>query len=118
MGEILKYNQLLFAHKIRVGALPSIFYKYFVFSYESGDRQNRDSVFNFHVPKIGRNCNQRFPLIETIRTWNNVPIWYKFIWDTVEFKMDVKSFLLNKYNNFVCTKSNCFACKSTNDSLL
>ena len=53
--DVIKYNQLLFAHKQRVGALPHIFNRLIQFSYESGDRQNRDSVFNFHIPRTGPN---------------------------------------------------------------
>ena len=114
--DIIKYIQLLFAHKQRIGALPNIFNRLIQFSYESGDRQNRDSVFNFHVPKID-SSKQRFPLIELIRTWNTEPIWAKFIWDTLEFKKDVKACLLEKYKDIICSKNNCFSCKVTHDSL-
>ena len=115
--DVIKYNQLLFAHKQRVGALPHIFNRLIQFSYESGDRQNRDSVFNFHIPKTG-SSKQRFPLIELIRTWNIEPIWAKFIWDTVEFKKDIKACFIEKYKDITCSKSNCYACKVTFDLLL
>ena len=116
-SDIIKYNQLLFVHKQRIGALPHIFNRLIQFSYESGDRQNRDSVFNFHIPRTGSN-KQRFPLIELISTWNTEPIWAKFIWDTVEFKKDIKSCFIEKYKDITCSKSNCYACKVTFDSLL
>ena len=68
VSDIIKYNQLPFPHKQRIGTLPPIFNRLIQFSYECGDRQNRDSVFNYHVPKISPNCKQRFPLVEVIKT--------------------------------------------------
>ena len=115
--DIIKYNQLLFAHKQRIGTLPPIFNNLIKFSYESGDRQNRDTVFNYHIPKTNINCKQRFPLVEAIKTWNTEPIWAKFIWDTVEFKKETKSSFVYKYKDIVCSKRNCYSCKITNESL-
>ena len=109
--DIICYCQTLFAHKFRKGSLPATFNRLIKFSYESGDRQNRDSVFNFHLPPIRvNNCN-RFPLTEAIRARNKLNVCHKFTTDTLLFKDDIKYFLLDKYKNFVCTKHKCFSCE-------
>ena len=95
--------------KYRIDLLPKIFYKLIKYSYEFGDRSQRDSCLNFHVPYSGVS-NQKFPLIETIRAWNQLPYFYKSSFDLKGFKTMVKQYLLYKYEGFTCDKIKCFAC--------
>merc|ERR1712082_476233 len=47
--DLLYYSQVLFCMKYRIDLLPKIFYKLIKYSYEFGDRSQRDSCLNFHV---------------------------------------------------------------------
>ena len=108
-SDLLYYSQVLFCMKYRIDLQPRIFYKFLKYSYESGDRSQRDSCLNFHFPSSGL-ASQKFPLIEIIRAWNLLPYFYKSSFDLKGFKVMVKQFLLYKYEGFICDKIKCFAC--------
>ena len=113
-NDLITYNQLMLAHKFRYGDLPVNFNKIMKFSFESGDRENRDNAYNFTVPSIGKSATKRFPLIEIIRSWNILPIFYKSEFDFKIFKAEVKNLLTDKYGGFICEKIKCFACGTLN----
>ena len=47
--------------------LPEVFYKLIKYSYKAGDRVQRDSVLNFHLPISKGSGTKKYPLIEIIR---------------------------------------------------
>ena len=106
--DLLHYNQALMGYKFRIGVLPSTFNSLFKFSYELGDRQNRESMFNFHLPPV--KANKKYPFTEIVKAWNRTPIEFKNSDSITVFKKTVKQFLVEKYDNFFCDKTKCYAC--------
>ena len=51
-----------------------------------------------------------FPLIEIIRSWIILPIFYKTEFDIKIFRFKVKNLYIYKYGEFICDKRKCFAC--------
>ena len=92
-----------------LGTLPNSLNNLFSYSYEDGDRTSREGVFNFHLPKVNKSGN-KYPLIEILGAWNRLPLYYKNLNKTTTFKSEIKSFLVEKYKNFVCTKTKCYSC--------
>ena len=108
VNEILHYNQLMFMHKFRNGALPQIFNRFIKYLNETGENRNREHDMNYKLP--ADMTKQKFPLTESILTWNRLPHILKFETDTLIFKKELKEYLLFNYKDFECLKEKCFSC--------
>ena len=78
--------QVLTVYKFRRDWLPLTFHKLFKYSYESGDREQRDSALNFHVPITSGQGSELFPFPEFIKFWNKLPFDYKSLTTVKSFK--------------------------------
>ena len=65
-SDLIFSAQALTAYKFRRDLLPLSFHKLFNYSYESGDREQRDNVLNFHVPSTVGQGKELFPLPELL----------------------------------------------------
>ena len=60
-SDLLYSSQVLIGFKFRQDCLPPTLTNFFKYSYEEGDREQRDSCLNFKVPITKIKCNTRYP---------------------------------------------------------
>ena len=104
-------ERVLFIHKYKHGKLPEAFKNLYTFYNDTNFNKIRSSNENFILPNSNNNLGCKYPHIEAIKDWNQLPANLKNIYKFSEFKTSVKSFLLDKYE-MECNNHRCNTCNN------
>ena len=94
-------------HKFYKGILPKSFLGMHELKTQSGNDRVRSDVGNYVIPPSLYGF--KFPHIEAAKFWNRIPAELKSIEKEINFKLELKNYLLVKYE-VECSKEKCFPC--------
>ena len=107
--DLISFDQAIFARKYSNGKLPASFNHMLPSVPDQGGRRIRDDDYNFFPMSISYADLHYFPTQQIIYNWNNLPLLIKSVSDMADFRADLKSHFVSKYET-VCHTVDCFAC--------
>ena len=84
-------------HSLRYSKLPSSFHSLLELKTDVLTDVGRHDTGNFFIPI--NNIPIKFPLLESAKDWNSLPLYYKNITKIKEFKKGIKEMLLDRYES-------------------
>ena len=98
--------------QMRPDVLKSVFFRN-LFSPVSdrGPRRTRDDDYNFSLVPLKYSDLFYYPVPKIISNWNSLPLTLKSISDLSDFRSDLKSYFLSKYET-ICETVGCFSCNN------
>ena len=85
-ADLIHAAKALPAYKFRKDLLPHSLNTQFRYSYESGDRSQRENALNLHVPNTTGQGRELFPLPEITKAWKRLPYHLKSLPSITQYK--------------------------------
>ena len=83
------------------------YFSYFFLNEFLKYQENREYQLRYDsdyiIPRIHLDYIKRFPLYTFPSLWNNLPVHLKLISNKNEFKIELKTVLINKCRDYVCS---------------
>ena len=98
-------QKALFMHNYRNDRLPISFQNQFIYKTDVDSQRLRHDEGTFVIT----NNRSLSPLQSAAHSWNNIPYSIRNISKTNLFKKSLKTYLINKYDDF-CVNDNCYVC--------
>ena len=108
--DLINLNRIILVKKFKMGIIPTSLEPLFTYKSDTNEMRIRKDEGNFATKECGSFKVGLFPIIEVLKSWNSLPLYYKSIPKLNLLKKSLAEFYLDKYDTD-CTKINCFTCQ-------
>ena len=118
LNSLIQFNLLNFMHKYINGKVPRTFANAWPtnFEYTNNLREMRRSG-DFYIQRCHSNKLKKHPFFNLPVQWNNFTHPTKYILDQLEFRYELKRFLMLHLKNAACTDPFCYTCGRVSEPL-
>jgi hypothetical protein len=118
LDSLIQFNLLTFMHKYINFKVPKTFAHTWPtnFEYNNNLREMRRSG-DFYIQRCHSNKLKKHPFFNLPLQWNNFVHQTKFILEPLEFKYELKRFLMSHLKNAACTDQLCYTCGRVSEPL-
>ena len=111
--DLIIQQKLHFMHAFVFNYMPNGFEGFFCRNNETQihdyPMRNNDS---FYIPRVKNDTLKRFPFYSIPSIWNDLPVHLKEISSKSLFRINLKLYLIQEYQNFICDRLFCYVCSN------